>query len=126
MRPTIRLELPMDDSSFEEVELPAKWEVCGRCEGAGKHVNPAVDGNGLTQEDFDEDPDFKEDYFRGVYDVECEECRGRTTVLVVDEEAMLRERPELKAAWESHLKWAREDAAERAHERRMRSLGIEY
>lgn len=58
-----------------------KWEVCPRCEGEGKHVNPAIDGNGLSSEDFDELGDeFREDYFAGIYDVPCYECKGKRVV----------------------------------------------
>ena len=58
-----------------------KYAVCPRCEGRGSHVNPAVDGNGLTAEDFDElGDDFREGYFSGVYDVECSECHGQRVV----------------------------------------------
>lgn len=67
-----------------EVELPAKNEVCGRCEGEGKHTNPAIDGNGISQEQFDEDPDFEEAYRSGRYDVTCERCGGKRVELVVD------------------------------------------
>jgi hypothetical protein len=59
-----------------------KFEVCPRCEGRGKHVNPAIDGHGLSAEDFDQDPDFREDYFSGVYDVPCYECKGDRVVKV--------------------------------------------
>lgn len=38
-----------------ELELPGHYEVCPRCEGKGKHVNPAIDGNGLSAEDFAEE-----------------------------------------------------------------------
>ena len=64
--------------------LPHRWEVCPLCNGEGKHVNPSIDCNGLTAEDFDEDPDFAEDYMSGMYDVQCRQCGGRTTVPVVD------------------------------------------
>lgn len=57
-----------------ELALPARFEVCPRCQGEGSHVNPAVDGNGLTAEDFDQDPDFHDDYMAGAYDVPCEQC----------------------------------------------------
>ena len=80
-------DVPGDDDDVEfEVELPSKFEVCGRCEGKGTHVNPNIDGNGLSREDFEEDPDFEEAYFSGVYDVTCEECEGLRVVPVVDEE----------------------------------------
>jgi hypothetical protein len=68
-----------------EVTLPAKFEVCPTCKGRGKHVNRNIDGNGLTREDFDEDPDFEEAYFRGDYDVPCEQCDGNRVISMVDE-----------------------------------------
>jgi hypothetical protein len=40
-------------------------------------VNPSIDGNGLTSADFDEDPDFREAYFSGAYDVPCPWCHGQ-------------------------------------------------
>jgi hypothetical protein len=61
--------------------MGTRFAVCPRCEGRGTHVNPAVDGNGLTAEDIDEQgPDFLEDYLGGVYDVQCEECGGQRVV----------------------------------------------
>jgi RecJ-like exonuclease len=75
-----------DEEGDIEVDLPAKYEVCGRCNGEGKHDHSAF-SNGVSREQFDEDPDFEEAYFRGDYDVVCEECKGRTTVLVVDADA---------------------------------------
>lgn len=67
-----------------EVELPTTWAVCPTCDGEGKHVNPAIDCGGLTREDFEEDPDFAEEYMSGMYDVPCNHCGGRTTVREVD------------------------------------------
>lgn len=69
----------------EDIIIPARWEVCPRCDGEGSHVNPSIDGHGLSSDDFAEDPDFAEAYFSGAYDVPCEECRGRRVVLVPDE-----------------------------------------
>lgn len=54
--------------------------VCPICEGTGTYVNPAIDSQGLSAEDFNEDPDFAEDYRRGVYDVGCKCCIGRNVV----------------------------------------------
>jgi hypothetical protein len=68
-----------------EVELPGKRIVCPRCEGKGTHVNPSIDGHGISAEEFAEDPDFEESYFSGLYDVRCEECDGRNVIEVVDE-----------------------------------------
>lgn len=52
------------------------WRICPACEGDGHCVNPNIDAHGLTAEDFAEDPDFAEDYFSGVYDVQCRACEG--------------------------------------------------
>lgn len=58
-----------------------RFVACPRCEGRGTHVNPAVDGNGISREEMDElGDDFLEDYLGGVYDVACEECHGERVV----------------------------------------------
>jgi hypothetical protein len=84
----------------EEVTLRCKFEVCHRCRGTGTHVNPAVDGHGISPEEFAEDPDFEEAYFSGVYDVRCEECNGDRVVPVPDPE---RNSPEAMAGYEAWL-----------------------
>jgi len=88
-----------------EVELPAHYEVCPRCGGEGRHTDPAVDGNGLDANDFAEDPDFREDYFSGVYDVVCEECKGQKVVAAVDYDSLTDEQ---KKQLESHYEYQRE------------------
>ena len=62
-----------------EVALPAVYEVCPTCRGEGKTVNPAIDGDGITGEEWarDWDDDDREAYFRGDYDVPCRECGGK-------------------------------------------------
>jgi hypothetical protein len=113
----------MDDLGYEVTHtMPGKYEVCPRCEGSGKHDHPAF-SNGITQEEFDEDPDFREAYFEGHYDVTCEECRGLRVVVEPDEAAL---NAEMKAALEQHRAAEAEEARERAWERRNRALGIEY
>ena len=93
----------------EEVGLPSKFVVCFRCNGKGTHVNPAVDGNGLTQEDFDEaGPDFREDYMAGVYDVTCYQCDAKRVLEVPD---LQRLTPDQRAAW---MKQEEEEAQDRA------------
>jgi hypothetical protein len=75
-----------DNEGLEtEYSLPLKWEVCPTCNGDGRHVNPSIDAHGLSREDFDADPTFKEDYFNGFYDVTCYECKGKRVVPAVDE-----------------------------------------
>lgn len=69
----------------KEHTIRLKWGVCGTCGGKGNHVNPSIDAHGISAEEFQEDPGFEEDYFRGVYDMNCYECGGRTTSPVIDE-----------------------------------------
>ncbi len=101
----------------EVIALPARWEVCFRCNGNGSHTNPSIDGNGLTLEDFANDPDFADDYFDGVYDIACEECGGRTTVMVVDDRNLdskqVKDYERLQAFWEDEADYAALVAAER-------------
>jgi hypothetical protein len=106
------------DADGNEVELPCHYVVCGRCNGTGVHDHPAF-SNGLSREDFDEDPDFAEEYFRGTYDVRCSVCEGERVVSAPNEEQLT---PEQKD-W---LKWHYESLAEAAAERRMRERGIEF
>lgn len=82
---TIRFEFEAEDDDVE-VTVPAKFEVCGTCDGKGTHVNPNIDHQGITPEEFDEDPRFREDYFAGHYDVPCNECHGRRVVPTIDED----------------------------------------
>jgi len=49
---------------------------CGVCRGKGWVVNPNIDAQGLTPQDFEEDPQFAEEYFSGMYDVTCMACGG--------------------------------------------------
>lgn len=73
----------------EELEttfrLPVIKEVCPICEGKGTIVNRSIDGNGISADEFYDDPDFAEAYMSGVYDVVCDECNGLRVVDVVDE-----------------------------------------
>jgi hypothetical protein len=106
-----------DEEGFDvEIELPWKWGVCPVCEGKGSHVNPAIDCNGLTAEDFADDPDFAESYFKGHFDQPCNLCRGRTTIPIVDEERLT---PEEKEAYEEHLRCEDDGRAEQIAEMRM-------
>lgn len=57
-----------------------KYGVCGTCDGKGTHVNPSIDAHGISPEEFDDDPDFRDNYFSGMYDVACYECQGRRVV----------------------------------------------
>lgn len=96
----------------ELIEFPFKYEVCPTCGGKGKHVNPNIDSHGLTRDDFEQDPDFAEDYFSGLYDVDCYECNGTRVVPVIEEE-FLNEEQKVK------LKFLQESRREDANYARM-------
>jgi len=70
------------------VELPAKYEVCPTCNGHGSHVNPNIDDNGITAEEFARDPGFAEDYLRGTFSVTCYGCDGTRVVPAPNREKM--------------------------------------
>lgn len=96
MRATVYL--PCDDADCDHCggsgddcdqahDVRIEFEVCGTCDGRGTHVNPSIDSHGLSREDFDADPDFRDDYFAGRYDVACAECKGDRVVPALDEAA---------------------------------------
>ncbi len=72
------------DADGNETFISAIYEVCNTCEGKGSHVNPSIDSNGISSEEFAEDRDFEEMYFGGAYDVTCNECHGNIVSPVVD------------------------------------------
>jgi hypothetical protein len=106
---------------FVDVLLPAKRVVCPQCDGTGKHVNPAIDGHGLSAEDFAEDPDFAESYFSGDYDVCCETCNGSNIIDEVDEYACKKRLSWWKGLLRHYnaLKLERDAESERYHEMRV-------
>lgn len=112
------IELVTWDDVGDEVvlELPAKFALCPRCRGAGSHVNPAVDGNGISPQEFAEDPDFQESYFAGVYDVACERCGGEKVIKVIDR---ARAKPIDLKIYDDQARVERELEAEEAAERRF-------
>jgi len=73
-----QITLYLDDEG--EIKLQLEWGICPTCQGNGTHVNPSIDSHGLSSEDFYEDPDFKEDYCSGRYNVPCYECNGRRVI----------------------------------------------
>lgn len=96
-----------EDGDEEEVELPAKFEVCSTCRGRGRYVSPGVDAGGITPADFSDDPDFRSDYASGVYDVPCAHCDGKRVVPVVDEGSLTAEQKKVHERVERN---AQEDA----------------
>lgn len=62
--------------------MPFEYETCHMCSGRGTYVNPAIDSEGISMEQFDEDPEFRESYFSGVYDIRCQTCDGQRVIPV--------------------------------------------
>lgn len=95
----ITLCFPLASGRSARRVLPAVNVVCPTCGGEGTHVNRAIDGHGLSTEDF-EDEGFAEAYFSGAYDVQCSECRGARVVRRVDEDRLNRRERAVFALWE--------------------------
>lgn len=110
------VRVPGADGEDEEFRLPCRYEVCETCHGRGTHVNPSVDCDGLTAEDFADDPDFADDYFGGCYDVRCNGCDGNRVVPVLDREQI---DPAVLARLDRELEQRARDRAEMMWERRM-------
>jgi len=108
--------LPLDGEY--EISIPAKYEVCDNCQGTGTQVNPNVDGNGLTPDDFAEDPEFAEDYMDGKYDVQCLKCNGLRVVLVPNEKDA---NTTLLKLYHENLKGEQEEAASERYWNRFSS-----
>lgn len=87
---TKTMQIIIDGLDGEIVRIPAKYEVCPTCDGKGTHVNPSIDGHGITGEEMDElGHDWLDDYLSGAFDVVCNYCKGVRVVLEVDREAAL-------------------------------------
>lgn len=109
------IDCESEDGSTYKLMWPAERKLCPQCDGDGTMVNPAIDGNGLSSEDFAEDPDFREQYMRGDYDVKCDECDGNKFVL----EPLIDDLPEnIRTDYFRHLEEQRRfEAEERRHQR---------
>ena len=83
-----------EDGNETTTVFPAVYEVCPLCNGRGSHVNPSIDCGGISDGDefWDDDADDADDadedgesrYFRGDYDVKCNECEGKRVVPTID------------------------------------------
>lgn len=85
-----------------------RWIVCPECEGDGTVLCDAFRGVAVDQE-LMEDPDFREEYFGGHYDVVCPTCKGNR---VVD-----------RKEWEAGEEQRRADAEYRAEVEAERRFG---
>jgi len=123
MKATVVLRWEDEDGEEHEqdVEVPIQFEVCPTCRGKGTHVNPSIDCNGLTAEDFAEDPDFREEYFSGAYDQVCNQCGGERVVPEINEEGVTGETRELLNKVMAQLEAEREFEAQ-CHAERMAEI----
>lgn len=111
--------LVLENGEGLEVELPSKYEVCGRCRGKGAHVNPNIDGHGITADEWngpDWDEESQEMYLSGGYDISCLDCGGDRVVLVPDEDRLTDEQRKL---WADKLECEAAERNERMWEARM-------
>lgn len=117
-----------DEEAVEHTaQLPARFEVCTRCEGHGTHLHPSIGQHAYSMEEFNEafdDDESRQAYFErgGMYDVPCEECHGKRVVAVVDVKALKRQDPALYARYQTALRVERECRAEEESERRYFSM----
>jgi len=91
----------LDYQESETGKRPAtKWAICSSCRGDGTSTRYLGDVTQMIAED----PDFGEDYWRGVYDRACDDCDGTGKVRVLADESVA-------AEWDE---WLAEEAADRA------------
>ena len=100
-----------------ETKLPTRFEVCDRCQGHGSHVNPSIDGHGVSAEEWNEwGEESQSMYMSGGYDISCEECGGMRVVKNVIEDSLDGKHRE---QWLEHIFGYFADEAERRAEERM-------
>lgn len=110
----------MSDRSLKggvPLPMPCVNALCTLCDGDGHVVNPSIDAGGLSDEDFDCDPDFYENYMNGCYDVICPECNGERVIGALDHEAPLKDYQREALEYIERIERERyKDALDRAHE----------
>ena len=126
------IELTWSDEDGEEVthSFPCENEVCPRCEGYGTHLTPSIGNHAYSMEEFNEsfDDEGREEYFKrgGIYDVQCEECKGNKVIEVVAEDKLTEEQKKLYEEYcEYEADMARMDAEDR-QTRYYESGGYDY
>jgi hypothetical protein len=124
-RNTVRITVYTNRDGIE-VDFPAKWHICGSCDGHAtttRHIE--CDGGGFTASEWadacGDDPDFADDYFSGRYDRACPNCNGLGRVHTIDEDAVTGWR--LKVLLQAYRKQQRDDADIDAIQRAERRMG---
>ena len=116
----IVLKLQNEDGDETEHSFPAKFAVCGECDGHGSVMNPSMANHCYTAEEFEEtfhDPEDRAEYFKrgGIYDIQCPTCKGARVESVVDESRLSKEQSVL---WAEFQESERERIAELEADRR--------
>lgn len=120
-----------DETTEEEVNFPARHVVCARCDGHGTHLTPSIGKYAYSAEEFYEsfpEEEDREEYFKrgGIYDVTCEQCKGKRVVKVIDDDRIkMSGDEELKKHYARYLENRRDEAeyeAECRAERRMEAM----
>lgn len=120
MQMTVVLE--DDDGNEFEVQFPIEFVVCGTCDGKGSHVDPNIDSNGITGDEWNEwDYDERERYMSGGYDVTCYECNGDRVVPEINEKKLTEEQKKFFQQYMDRIKGDYEYERMCEMERRMES-----
>jgi hypothetical protein len=84
--PTKEELIGSDDVAMPTVIFKTAYQVCGICQGRGKHVNPSIDCGGITESEWSEwGHEEQDNYMNGSYDQQCAECKGKRVVLAMTE-----------------------------------------
>lgn len=104
-RQSMSFDVTIENESGEEFTfvVPAKFQVCPRCQGHGYHLREAIGSYGYSREEFDEafwDEEDRQEYFTrgGKYDVVCRTCNGARVEPVFDNQQIKR-----KAAYDKEF-----------------------
>ena len=100
---TFKFTMCNEEGDEDDYTLPGQYIICHNCQGKGTHVNRAIDGNGISPEEFAEDPDFFDEYMAGTYDVSCEnKCDNGKIIVPIDADNMSDEQKKLLLLLEAH------------------------
>lgn len=111
--PTKTITVVDDEGCDVEHKVPVVWVICGVCSGEGKS---SAHLGAFSGDEMDADPDFRDDYMSGVYDRQCDECKGSGKELEVDWDTV---DPAVRTALEAHFQFLADCRAEDEAERRM-------
>jgi len=112
---TASVALWSDVGDDYHAEVPCHYEVCDLCSGSGSTVNPSIDCNGISSQEFADDPEFAEEYFSGAYDITCPSCKGNRVAPAITAGSVRDEVLDLiREQQNSQSEWDRESAMERA------------